>query len=228
MSTESRKIRLIMDLRNAGVTDTRVLAAIERVPRDSFVEEAFLDQAYANQALPISCGQTISQPLVVGLMTQALETTDRQKVLEVGTGSGYQATILSKLVRRVYTIERHRDLLATAEKRFTALNIHNITTLCGDGYKGWPAQAPFDRILVTAAARIVPPDLVAQLSDEGGIMVLPVGDVAGLHQEVIRVRKEGTQFKSERLFPVRFVPLVQGVPKENPNVPKQARERREP
>ena len=228
MSTESRKIRLIMDLRNAGVTDTRVLAAIERVPRDTFVEEAFLDQAYANQALPISCGQTISQPLVVGLMTQALETTDRHKVLEVGTGSGYQAAILSKLVRRVYTVERHRDLLATAEKRFTALNIHNVTTLCSDGYKGWPAQAPFDRILVTAAARIVPPDLVAQLSDEGGIMVLPVGDVAGLHQEVIRVRKEGTQFKSERLFPVRFVPLVEGVPKENPNVPRQARERRQP
>jgi protein-L-isoaspartate(D-aspartate) O-methyltransferase len=216
MSTETRKIRLIMDLRNAGVTDTRVLAAIERVPRESFVEEAFLDQAYANQALPISCGQTISQPLVVGLMTQALELTDRHKVLEVGTGSGYQAAILSKLARRVYTIERHRDLLATAERRFRDLNIHNITTLAADGYKGWPAQQPFDRIMVTAAARIVPPDLVAQLSDEGGIMVLPVGDVGGLHQEVIRVRKEGTQFKSERLFPVRFVPLVEGIPNDGP------------
>jgi protein-L-isoaspartate(D-aspartate) O-methyltransferase len=215
MSTESRKIRLIMDLRTAGVTDTRVLAAIERVPRETFVEEAFLDQAYANQALPISCGQTISQPLVVGLMTQALEVTDRHKVLEVGTGSGYQGAILSKLARRVYTIERHRDLMALAEKRFKALGIHNITTLVGDGYKGWPAQAPFDRILVTAAARIVPQDLVAQLSEEGGVMVLPVGDVSGLHQEVIRVRKEGTQFKSERLFPVRFVPLVEGVPAES-------------
>jgi protein-L-isoaspartate(D-aspartate) O-methyltransferase len=220
VSTESRKIRLIMDLRNAGVTDTRVLAAIERVPRETFVEEAFLDQAYANQALPISCGQTISQPLVVGLMTQALEVSDRHKVLEVGTGSGYQAAILGRLARRVYTIERHRDLLAAAEARFKALNIHNVTTLVGDGYKGWPAQAPFDRILVTAAARITPPDLVAQLSDEGGIMVLPVGDVAGLHQEVIRVRKEGTQFKSERLFPVRFVPLVEGIPPEHPNRPK--------
>ena len=212
MSIESRKIRLVMDLRNAGVTDTKVLAAIERVPREQFVAESFQDQAYANQALPISCGQTISQPLVVGLMTQALDVSDRQKVLEVGTGSGYQAAILSKLARRVYTVERHRDLLAEAEKRFTALGLHNITTMVGDGYKGWPAQAPFERILVTAAARIVPPDLVAQLSDDGGVMVLPVGDVAGLHQEVIRVRKDGKQFKSERLFPVRFVPLVQGVP----------------
>ncbi|MBX7201279.1 MAG: protein-L-isoaspartate(D-aspartate) O-methyltransferase [Rhodospirillaceae bacterium] len=212
MSVESRKIRLVMDLRNAGVTDTKVLAAIERVPREQFVAESFQDQAYANQALPISCGQTISQPLVVGLMTQALEISDRQKVLEVGTGSGYQAAILSKLARRVYTVERHRDLLAEAEKRFTGLGLHNITTMVGDGYKGWPAQAPFERILVTAAARIVPPDLVAQLSDEGGVMVLPVGDVAGLHQEVIRVKKNGKQFKSERLFPVRFVPLVQGVP----------------
>lgn len=212
MSTESRKIRLVMDLRNAGVTDTRVLAALERVPREAFVEEAFLDQAYANQALPINCGQTISQPLVVGLMTQALEVNDRLKVLEVGTGSGYQSAILSKLARRVYTIERHRDLMSQAEKRFKELKLHNITTMVGDGYKGWSAQAPFDRILVTAAARLVPPDLVAQLSDEGGIMVLPVGDSTEAQQEVIRVRKDGKQFTSERLFPVRFVPLVQGVP----------------
>lgn len=212
MSTESRKIRLLMDLRNGGVTDTRVLAAIELTPRETFVEETFVDQAYANQALPINCGQTISQPLVVGLMSQALEIGDRHKVLEVGTGSGYQTAILSKLARRVYTIERHRDLLAEAEQRFKLLNLHNITTMVGDGYKGWPGQQPFDRILVTAAARIVPPDLVAQLSEDGGIMVLPVGDVSGLNQEVIRVRKNGKHFTSERLFPVRFVPLVQGVP----------------
>ena len=210
MSVESRKIRLVMDLRNAGVTDTKVLAAIERVPREHFVAESFQDQAYANQALPINCGQTISQPLVVGLMTQALELGGRQKVLEVGTGSGYQAAILAKLSRRVYTIERHRDLLLDAEARFKALNLHNITTMVGDGYKGWPAQAPFERILVTAAARLVPPELVAQLSDEGGIMVIPVGDASGVNQEVIRVRKDGTQFTSERLFPVRFVPLVEG------------------
>jgi len=217
VSTESRKIRLVMDLRNAGVIDTRVLGAIERIPREHFVEEAFLDQAYANQALPINCGQTISQPTVVALMTQALETGDRQKVLEVGTGSGYQTAILSKLVRRVYTVERYRDLMATAERRFRALNLHNITTMVGDGHKGWGAQAPFDRILVTAAARVVPPELVAQLSPEGGIMVLPVGDIAGptaLNQEVIRLRKDGDHLTSESLFPVRFVPLVQGVPDE--------------
>jgi protein-L-isoaspartate(D-aspartate) O-methyltransferase len=212
MSHESRKIRLIMDLRNQGVTDTRVLSAIERTPREEFVEEAFLDQAYANQALPINCGQTISQPLIVGLMTQALEVGDRHKVLEVGTGSGYQAAVLAKLCRRVYTIERHRDLLAQADKRFERLHIRNITSMRGDGYKGWPAQAPFDRILVTAAASLVPPALVAQLSDKGGVMVLPVGEAGGLNQEVIRVRKDGQRFHSERLFPVRFVPLVQGTP----------------
>jgi protein-L-isoaspartate(D-aspartate) O-methyltransferase len=214
MSQDSRKIRLIMDLRNQGVTDTRVLSAIERTPREIFVEEAFLDQAYANQALPINCGQTISQPLIVGLMTQALEVGDRHKVLEVGTGSGYQAAILAELARRVYTIERHRDLLAQAEARFKRLGLHNITTMAGDGYKGWPAQAPFDRIIVTAAARVVPPDLVAQLSDQGGIMVIPVGDPAGLHQELIRVKKDGKKYHSDRMFPVRFVPMVQGVPPE--------------
>ncbi|MBM3515502.1 MAG: protein-L-isoaspartate(D-aspartate) O-methyltransferase [Alphaproteobacteria bacterium] len=208
----TRKIRLLMELRSAGITDTATLSAIETVPRESFVESQFLDQAYANSALPISCGQTISQPLVVGLMTQALELTDRHKVLEVGTGSGYQAAILAAVCRRVYTIERHRELLAQAEGRFKKLGIHNVTAMVGDGYKGWPAQAPFDRIICTAASRVTPSELVAQLSDEGGIMVLPVGDPAGLHQEVIRVRKDGKKFHSERMFPVRFVPMVQGVP----------------
>lgn len=212
MSKENRKIRLIMDLRNAGVTDTHVLSAIERIPREAFVEESFLDQAYADQALPIACGQTISQPLVVGLMTQALELNDRHKVLEVGTGSGYQAAVLSRFCRRVYTIERYQDLLEEAESRFESLRLRNITTLYGDGHKGWPAQAPFDRILVTAAARIVPPELVEQLSENGGVMILPVGDLAGHDQEVIRVRKDGKNFTTERLFPVRFVPLVQGMP----------------
>ena len=213
-SPDPRKVRLVMDLRNAGVVDTATLSAIETTPRESFVEGQFLNQAYANSALPISCGQTISQPLVVGLMTQALELTDRHKVLEVGTGSGYQAAVLSRVCRRVYTIERHRELLAQAEGRFKALGIHNITSMVGDGYKGWPAQAPFDRIICTAAARVMPPELVAQLSDEGGILVLPVGDPGGLQQEVIRVRKDGKKFHSERLFPVRFVPMVEGVPDE--------------
>ena len=212
---DSRKIRLVLDLRRGGVSDRRVLAAIERIPREIFVPMALRHQAYENIALPIGHQQTISQPVVVGKMTQALEVGDRHKVLEVGTGSGYQAAVLACLCRRLYTVERHRDLMAGAEQRFTALWLHNITTMVGDGYKGWPAQAPFDRILVTAAARVVPADLVAQLSDEGGVMVLPVGDAAGMHQEVIRVRKEGKQFQSERMFPVRFVPLVQGVPSES-------------
>jgi protein-L-isoaspartate(D-aspartate) O-methyltransferase len=149
-------------------------------------------------------------------MTQALELNDRHKVLEVGTGSGYQAAVLSKLCRRVYTIERYQDLLEEAERRFAKVRLSNITTLYGDGYKGWPAQAPFDRILVTAAARIVPRDLVAQLSEDGGVMVLPVGDVPGVDQEVLRVRKDGKNFKTERLFSVRFVPLVQGMPAGKP------------
>jgi protein-L-isoaspartate(D-aspartate) O-methyltransferase len=212
VSQDARRIRLIMDLRNSGVTDTSVLSAMERIPREKFVEESFLDQAWANRALPISCGQTISQPLVVGLMTQALQLNDRHKVLEIGTGSGYQAAILSRLCRRVYTIERHSDLLAVAETRFTEMSLHNITTQSGDGWKGWPRQAPFDRILVTAAAPVVPQDLVAQLSEEGGIMILPVGEASSVDQMVVRVTKMGTKLESEQLFPVRFVPLVEGVP----------------
>ncbi len=212
MNQDSRRIRLIMDLRNSGVTHVRVLSAMERIPREKFVEESFLDQAWANRALPISCGQTISQPLVVGLMTQALEPNDRQKVLEVGTGSGYQAAILSRLCRRVYTMERHQDLLKTAENRFADLSLHNITTLVGDGWKGWPHQAPFDRIMVTAAAPVVPQDLVAQLSDDGGILVLPVGDSSAISQMIVRVTKTKARVASEQLFPVRFVPLVEGVP----------------
>lgn len=215
MNQDSRRIRLIMDLRNSGVTDTAVLSAMERIPRESFVEESFLDQAWANRALPISCGQTISQPLVVGLMTQALALTDRMRVLEIGTGSGYQAAILSRLCRRLYTIERHRDLLAVAETRFTAMSLHNITTQAGDGWKGWPRQAPFDRILVTAAAPVVPQELVAQLSDDGGIMVLPVGEASSADQMVVRVTKSGGKLSSEQLFPVRFVPLVEGVAEDS-------------
>ncbi len=215
MTLDTRRIRLIMDLRNSGVTDTAVLSAMERIPRESFVEESFLDQAWANRALPISCGQTISQPLVVGLMTQALALTDRMRVLEIGTGSGYQAAILSRLCRRLYTIERHRDLLAVAESRFTEMSLHNITTQAGDGWKGWPRQAPFDRILVTAAAPVVPQELVAQLSDDGGILVLPVGEASSADQMVVRVTKLGDKLSSEQLFPVRFVPLVEGVAEDS-------------
>ena len=209
MSGEPRKIRLIMELRRQGVTDTRVLSAIERIPREIFVPLPFQDQAYENTALPIGLGQTVSQPLVVGLMTQALEVGDRMKVLEIGTGSGYQAAVLSKLCRRVYTIERHKPLLAEAEERFKTLQIHNITSIAGDGGRGWPEQAPFDRIMITAAATEVPPTLLGQLAD-GGVMVLPVGN-QGADQVIVRVRKTDGRPHAENLFPVRFVPLLPGL-----------------
>ena len=212
MSGEARKIRLIMDLRRSGVVDTRVLSAIERVPRELFVAAPFLDQAYENTALPIGKGQTISQPLVVALMTQALEVGERMKVLEIGTGSGYQAAVLAKLCRRVYTIERHKTLLAEAERRFRALHVHNVTAIAGDGIRGWPEQAPFDRILVTAAAGEVPKALLDQLA-EGGVLVLPVGPPNG-DQEVLRIRKQDGKHQVDRMFPVRFVPLVSGAKAE--------------
>jgi protein-L-isoaspartate(D-aspartate) O-methyltransferase len=212
VSLAARKIRLIMALRRSGVTDTAVLAAIERIPRESFVPEAFHDQAYEDKALPIGQGQTISQPQVVALMTQAMDLTPRHKVLEIGTGSGYQSAVLARLSRRVYTIERHKALLAEAERRFAALRIHNITAIAGDGMKGWPAQAPFDRIIVTAAAAGMPETLLAQLA-VGGIMVLPLGPERA-DQELVRVRRLETEITTEKLCDVRFVPLLPGLPAE--------------
>ncbi|MBU0723456.1 MAG: protein-L-isoaspartate(D-aspartate) O-methyltransferase [Alphaproteobacteria bacterium] len=207
---DARKIRLIMELRRHGVGDTRVLSALERVPREAFVPQTFGDQAYDNTALPIGCGQTISQPLVVGMMTQALDPGERMKVLEIGTGSGYQTAILARLCRRVYTIERHKDLLRDAEQRLYGLGHSNITTRAGDGTKGWPEQAPFDRILVTAAAAEMPQALIDQLSP-GGIMVLPLGPRPE-QQNVVRVTRTEDGPKIEILWPVRFVPLIAGMP----------------
>jgi protein-L-isoaspartate(D-aspartate) O-methyltransferase len=204
------RIRLLMELRRSGVSDTKVLAAIEKVPRELFVAEPFSDQAWDNAALPIGCGQTISQPLVVGLMTQALELHNRPKVLEIGTGSGYQTSVLASLCRRVYTLERHRPLLSQAEARFRLLRLTNIVAMHGDGTKGWVAQAPFDRILVTASAAELPETLLDQLA-VGGVLVAPV-DTAPDRQDVVRVRRGAHGFETEPLFPVRFVPLVAGVP----------------
>ena len=209
----TKKVRLIMELRAAGITDARVLGAIERVPREAFLPEMFRDRAYENVALPVGHGQTISQPLVVAHMTEALEVGPRHKVLEIGTGSGYQAAVLAKLCRRVFTIERYRDLLKQAEERFAALRIHNITTRHGDGSKGWPEQSPFDRIIVTAAAEEVPPVLKQSLVD-GGVMVIPVGEDRR-DQELLRIRRKGDEFISEDLGGVRFVPLVAGLPRES-------------
>ncbi|MFQ5784827.1 MAG: protein-L-isoaspartate(D-aspartate) O-methyltransferase [Alphaproteobacteria bacterium] len=207
MSVEAR-IRLIMDLRREGIKDTRVLSALERVPRERFVPETFVDQAYENVALPIGHGQTISQPLVVAFMTERLRLGERMKVLEIGTGSGYQAAILAKLCRRLYTIERHGALLREAEERFKALGIPNIVTRRGDGAKGWPEQAPFDRIIVTAAAPKLPTALVEQLA-VGGLMVLPLGHDF-LDQDLVCLRRTENGHEIESLMSVRFVPLVSG------------------
>jgi protein-L-isoaspartate(D-aspartate) O-methyltransferase len=206
VSPDSRKIRLIIELRRNGVTDARVCGVIERLPRELFVPEAFRDQAYEDTALPIGCHQTLSAPIVVGRMTQALELGERMKVLEVGTGSGYHAAVLSKLCRRVYTIERYRELLEEAERRFADLGISNITWKVGDGTLGWPEQAPFQRIVVTAAANDVPPVLAQQLA-VGGVMVVPVDDGVG-DPRLLRVRRDNAGLDTEDLGPIRFVPLI--------------------
>ncbi len=210
MTIAARKIRLIMQLRGAGIADTNVLSAIERVPREAFVPASFQDQAYEDMTLPIDRGQTLSAPSVVALMTQALGTDRRTKVLEIGTGTGYQAAVLSRLCRRLYTVERHRDLLGEAERRFLKLRLHNITTRVGDGARGWPEQAPFTRIIVTAAAEEVPATLVDQLAP-GGIMVVPVGRQGG-DQALLRLTREADGVREEVLDTVRFVPLVMGLP----------------
>ena len=209
---DHRKIQLIMSLRNQGVRDMRVLEAIEKVPRELFVEPSFADQSYADQALPIACGQTISQPFIVGLMTDRLKIEADHKVLEIGTGSGYQSAILSMLCRRLYTMERYRTLANSAASRFKELKIGNITQIVGDGIKGWPKQAPFHRIIVTAAAKEVPPALISQLTPDG-VMVIPLEEKAG-KQDLYRITRTEQGYDIEHLVAVRFVPLVEGVAKE--------------
>ena len=209
MSYEAHKIRLIMDLRRQGISDNDVLSAIERVPREMFVPEAMRAEAYENIPLPISQGQTISQPFIVAYMTQALRLGERNRILEIGTGSGYQSAVLAQLSRRVCTVERYRTLLRQAEGCFEALKLHNITTRLGDGSKGWPELAPFARIIVTAAAPDMPKSLAEQL-DDGGIMVVPVGTSGD--QVLYRITRQGQELKEERLLDVRFVPLVEGIP----------------
>ena len=206
---EPDRIKLIMELRRQGITNPQVLAAIERTPREIFVPEALRNQAYENTALPIGNGQTISQPYIVGFMSQELRLDKRTVVLEIGTGSGYQAAVLARLCRRVYTIERHRPLLIRAEKCFTGLGLHSISTRLGDGCKGWPELAPFQRILVTAAAETPPPVLLEQLA-VGGFMLIPVGEKAG-SQNIQRITRTESGYDTEELLPVRFVPLVRGI-----------------
>ena len=208
-----KRLRLLMELRRAGIGDARVLGAIERTPREKFVPVSFQDQAYENVALPIAEGQTVSQPYVVALMTEKLEVGDRHKVIEIGTGSGYQTAVLARLCRRVFSIERHRDLSRDAERRFGELRLRNIVCRFGDGTKGWPEQAPYDRVMVTAAAAQIPTVLIEGLAP-GGVLVAPVGE-DHRDQQLLRIRRNDTGFSTEDLGLVRFVPLVAGLPRRS-------------
>lgn len=216
-SYTNQKKQLLNILRErSGISDDRILAAIENIPREKFIPHGALQtEAWDDIALPIGEGQTISQPSVVATMTQELNLTDRHKVLEIGTGSGYQAAVLSKLCRRVYTIERHKPLLEEAEKMFKELKLANITTICADGMRGWPKihgieQHPFDRVIVTCAAREAPPPALIEQLCIGGVMVIPIGPPG--EQMLKRYQKESEDTYSIRnIMPVRFVPLLPDV-----------------
>jgi protein-L-isoaspartate(D-aspartate) O-methyltransferase len=211
-SAAEQKMRFLFALRSRGVTDARVLSVMEQVDRGQFVRGLFAERAYEDMPLPISCGQTISQPSVVGIMTQALNVQPRDTVLEVGTGSGYQAAILSHLARRVYTVDRHRRLVREAQELFRDMGLVNIVAITADGSHGLPDTAPFDRIIVTAAAEDPPGPLLAQLKP-GGIMVVPVGQ-SDTVQHLIKVTRLASGYDYEELRPVRFVPLLEGVSNE--------------
>jgi protein-L-isoaspartate(D-aspartate) O-methyltransferase len=209
---ETRRARLVLGLRSGGVSDPAVLSAIEKTPRDLFVPDLFQERSWEDSALPIACGQTISQPLIVGLMTQALSVDSRSRVLEIGTGSGYQTAVLARIARLVYSVERYRTLLQEAEQRIKVLGILNVITKFSDGFDGWPEQAPFDRIMVTAAAPETPHALLAQLKPNG-ILVAPVG--RGPVQTLKRYVGDGSgEFRVEEMGDVRFVPLLPGVARE--------------
>lgn len=220
MTGETRQAQLVKELRQQGIDDERVLGAIEHTPRELFVEAPFFDSAYHNSALPIACGQTISQPFVVAYMTEHLGLDDKVRVLEIGTGSGYQAAILSPLCRRVYTVERHRPLLERARARFDQLKLENVVTRHGDGFDGWPEQAPFDRILLSCAVQKVPQVLVEQLKI-GGALIAPVGTVPksdgfgvleSISQRLVKMIRTETGVTEEFLIPVVFVPMLSGLP----------------
>ena len=199
-------------LRRRGISDQAVLRAMDEVPREYFVAAEFTDSAYADQALPIACGQTISQPYVVGYMTERLEVAPEHRVLEIGTGSGYQAAILSRLAREVISVERYRTLADTARQRLATLGYDNVDVRVGDGLAGVPDAAPYDRIMVTAAAETIPEALLGELAD-GGVMVLPLGPHAG-PQELVKLTKGEQGIKQEDLIGVRFVPLLPGKARE--------------
>jgi len=208
-SLKPKKQKLIETLKSQGITDEKVLEAIYEVPREDFIPDYLRNQAYENAALPIESDQTISQPYIVAYMTQELQVDKNHKVLEIGTGSGYQAVVLAKLCKRLFTIERHMPLYKAAEEMFKKLRIFNITTLFGNGIKGWKEQQPFDRIMVTAASEDVPDELLHQLKD-GGIMIIPVG-AQDETQHIIRITRQSDKFDIKTLLPVKFVPLLSGI-----------------
>jgi len=225
MTEDPRIAGLIASLKTHGIADQRVLKAIAETPREAFIDKSFDYAAYNDTALPIACGQTISQPFVVAYMTQALEVGSDMRVLELGTGSGYQAAVLANLCKRVYTIERHRPLQREAQQRFNALRLHNIVAKHGDGLKGWSDQAPFDRILCTAAMTDIPSVLIEQLKP-GGILIAPVGERAdntffrsseSFSQQLTKIIKVEGGEKRETLIPVLFVPMLPGLPQETTN-----------
>jgi len=213
------RMEFLLTLRRRGIMNQDVLRAMDEVPRGNFVEPGFAENAYADRALPIACGQSISQPFVVAYMTQHLDVQPNHRVLEIGTGSGYQAAVLSALCRRVYTVERHKPLLRQAEDRFRELRLHNIATKHGDGYRGWPEQAPFDRILLAAAPPSIPPILIEQLKP-GGAIIAPVGTISeansdapeSFSQRLTKMIRTETGVMEEVLIPVLFVPMLSGLP----------------
>jgi len=226
--SEHGAVALVMALRGQGISDQRVLEAMEKTPRELFVEKPFEASAYENTALPIACGQTISQPFIVAYITQALEVTSKHRVLEIGTGSGYQAAVLAHLAGWVYTVERHRPLLDGAKQRFSKLKLHNVVVRHSDGLKGWPEQAPFDRIVLSAAVEEVPQTLIDQLKP-GGILIAPVGQLAGVErfsQHLVKIIRTESGTRNEPLMPVVFVPMVAGLPQESRTLDGAAGEKR--
>jgi protein-L-isoaspartate(D-aspartate) O-methyltransferase len=207
--THVQAASIVLKLRRLGIADRAVLKAIETVPRSLFVPERWRHHAYSDHELPIDCGQTISAPSIVGLTTAALDLSDRHGVLEIGTGSGYQSAILSRLARRVTTIDRFRSLVKAAEGRWAQLGIRNITGIVGDGATGWARQAPFDRILVGAACAAPPTKLIAQLTD-AGILIAPIG-AGGASQRLTLFQRIGKNVDTRDLGPARFLPLVSGL-----------------
>jgi protein-L-isoaspartate(D-aspartate) O-methyltransferase len=206
------RMEFLLSLRRRGISDQAVLRAIDAVPREKFVLAEFADAAYADQAMPIACGQTISQPYVVAYMTEQLGVTDEHRVLEVGTGSGYQAAILSQLAGQVFTVERYRTLAESARKVLAELGYDNVTVIAGDGLKGVPEHAPYDRIIVTAAAETIPQALVDELA-AGGVMILPLGEHDG-PQRLVKLTRNPEGVAQEDLIWVRFVPLLPGQARE--------------